>query len=104
MLTARAVLDLADALDEAVEEHGGTALLADVELPLVDTLARMEQTGIAVDTDYLEGLESEFGEQVRAAAQDAYDAIGKEIKLGSPNQLTGILFGELNMTHGKEWG
>nr|WP_246280103.1 DNA polymerase I [Nocardioides daedukensis] len=97
MLTARAVLDLADALDEAVEEHGGTALLADVELPLVDTLARMEQTGIAVDTDYLEGLESEFGEQVRAAAQDAYDVIGKEINLGSPKQLQVVLFDELNM-------
>ena len=39
MLHARAVLDLADALDTAVEEHGGTALLADVELPLVDLLA-----------------------------------------------------------------
>ncbi|KRE99666.1 DNA polymerase I [Nocardioides sp. Soil777] len=97
MLTAKAVLDLAAALDAAVEEHGGTQLLADVELPLIDTLVRMEQTGIAVDTDYLEGLESEFGDQVRAAAQDAYDVIGKEINLGSPKQLQVVLFDELDM-------
>ncbi|WP_067439294.1 DNA polymerase I [Nocardioides jensenii] len=97
MLTARAVLDLADALDDAVEEHGGTALLADVELPLVDTLVAMEQTGIAVDTDYLEGLESDFGDQVRAAADDAYEVIGKEINLGSPKQLQVVLFDELDM-------
>ncbi len=97
MLTARAVLDLADALDTAVADHGGSALLAGVELPLIGTLVRMEQVGIAVDVDYLEGLESEFGDQVRAAAVDAYDVIGKEINLGSPKQLQVVLFDELDM-------
>lgn len=97
MLTAKAVLDLADALDGAVEEHGGTRLLRDVELPLIGSLVRMEQTGIAVDTDHLEALESEFGDQVRAAADDAYDVIGKEINLGSPKQLQVVLFDELDM-------
>ena len=97
MLTARAVLDLADALDDTVEEHGGTDLLRDVELPLIGTLVRMEQAGIAVDTDYLEGLESDFSDQVRAAATDAYDVIGKEINLGSPKQLQVVLFDELDM-------
>ncbi|QIX26410.1 DNA polymerase I [Nocardioides sp. JQ2195] len=97
MLTALAILDLADALDTAVEEHGGTALLAEVELPLVSTLARMEQTGIAVDVDHLEGLQSDFGDQVRAAADDAYEVIGKEINLGSPKQLQVVLFDELDM-------
>ncbi|HEV2797344.1 MAG TPA: DNA polymerase I [Nocardioides sp.] len=97
MLTARAVLDLADSLDGAVEEHGGTELLRDVELPLIGTLVRMEQVGIAVDTDHLEALESDFGEQVRTAANDAYDVIGKEINLGSPKQLQVVLFDELDM-------
>ena len=97
MLTARAVLDLADALDDTVEEHGGTDLLRDVELPLIGTLVRMEQAGIAVDTAYLEGLESDFSDQVRAAATDAYDVIGKEINLGSPKQLQVVLFDELDM-------
>ena len=97
MLTAKAILDLADALDEAVDEHGGTALLADVELPLIGSLVRMEQTGIAVDIDYLEALESEFGDQVKSAAAEAYDVIGKEINLGSPKQLQVVLFDELDM-------
>ena len=50
MLHARAVLDLADALDDEIEEHGGARLLAEMELPLVDVLAEMEQVGVAVDT------------------------------------------------------
>jgi DNA polymerase-1 len=97
MLHARAVLDLAAALDDELEERGGTALLNDVELPLVDLLAQLEQTGIAVDVDHLEALESHFAAEVRTAAEDAYAVIGKEINLGSPKQLQVVLFDELDM-------
>ncbi|GAB6984663.1 DNA polymerase I [Nocardioides pyridinolyticus] len=97
MLHARAVLDLAAALDEELEERGGTRLLNDIELPLVDLLARMEQTGIAVDTDHLEALEGHFATEVRNAAEEAYAVIGKEINLGSPKQLQVVLFDELDM-------
>ncbi len=97
MLHAHAVLELAAALDEAVEEHGGTRLLADVELPLVELLTSMEQSGIAVDTGHLESLQGEFDAEVRKAAEAAYAAIGKEINLGSPKQLQVVLFDELDM-------
>jgi DNA polymerase-1 len=97
MLHARAVLDLADTLDGEIEQTGGTPLLADVELPLVDLLAAMEQTGIAVDTDHLESLESHFASEVRDAAGEAFRVIGKEINLGSPKQLQVVLFDELAM-------
>ena len=102
MLRARAVLDLAAALDESIEEHGGTRLLAEMELPLVDLLALMEQTGIAVDVDHLENLERHFAGEVKAAAEDAYAVIGKEINLGSPKQLQVVLFDELAMPKTKK--
>jgi DNA polymerase-1 len=97
MLHARAVLDLAAALDVELADRGGTGLLADVELPLIDVLARMEQVGIAVDVDLFTGLESEFATGVREAADEAYAVIGKEINLGSPKQLQVVLFDELGM-------
>ena len=97
MLHARAVLDLAAALDDELEERGGTRLLNDIELPLVDLLAKMEQTGIAVDSDHLEALESHFATEVRTAAEEAFAVIGKEINLGSPKQLQVVLFDELDM-------
>ncbi|HEY0948816.1 DNA polymerase I [Nocardioides sp.] len=97
MLHARAVLDLAAALDDELEERGGTRLLNDIELPLVDLLAKMEQTGIGVDVDHLEGLESHFAAEVRSAAEEAFAVIGKEINLGSPKQLQVVLFDELDM-------
>ncbi len=97
MVQARATLDLAAELADEVEKAGGHRLLADVEMPLVGVLAGMEQTGIAIDVDHLEGLESHFGEEVRNEAQKAYDVIGQEINLGSPKQLQVVLFDELNM-------
>ncbi|MBJ7355927.1 DNA polymerase I, partial [Nocardioides sp.] len=97
MLHARAVLDLAAALDEELEERGGTRLLTEIELPLIDLLARMEQTGIAVDVDQLQSLEAEFAGQVKLAAEEAFAVIGKEINLGSPKQLQVVLFDELGM-------
>jgi DNA polymerase I len=97
MVHARAVADLAEALDTEVEERGGSHLMAEVELPLVPVLAGMERAGVAVDLDHLQSLEDEFGAQVRQAADDAYAAIGKEINLGSPKQLQVVLFDELGM-------
>jgi DNA polymerase-1 len=97
MLHARAVIDLAEALDGEVEAAGGTSLLAEIELPLVEVLEDMERIGIAVDGDHLEQLESHFADEVRRAADEAFSVIGKEINLGSPKQLQVVLFDELDM-------
>jgi DNA polymerase-1 len=97
MLRARAIADLADTLDGELEKQAGTALLADLELPLIDVIARVERDGIAVDRPYLEELEERFATGVREAATAAYGVIGKEINLGSPKQLQVVLFDELGM-------
>ena len=98
MVRARAVLELSAVLDERLDETGGTELLRDLELPLVDILARMERTGIAVDEPALAELEADFAAKMRQAQQDAYDAIGRQdVNLGSPKQLQEVLFDQLGM-------
>ncbi len=97
MVRASAVIDLADALDAEIEQRNGSSLLNGVELPLLRTLARMEQIGVAVDLNHLEALESDFGATVTRAANDAYAVLGKQINLGSPKQLQVVLFDELGM-------
>ncbi|GAB49125.1 DNA polymerase I [Mobilicoccus pelagius] len=102
MSRARAVLDLWRVLSEKVEESGGTELLRDVELPLVDVLAGMERVGIAADLAALEELESHFATKVDQAQADAFEAIGHEVNLGSPKQLQVVLFEELDMPKTKK--
>jgi DNA polymerase-1 len=102
ILRARAVTDLADALDVELAAMESSALLSDMELPVQVVLAGLETRGIAVDLGMLEELQSEFGDQIRDAAQAAYAVIGKEINLGSPKQLQVVLFDELEMPKTKK--
>ncbi|MEU4378003.1 DNA polymerase I [Micromonospora echinofusca] len=104
MLQARATLDLADAIDAELSRDGeqSARLMAGVELPLMRVLAGMERTGIAADTHYLSELEAHFAAEVKAAAQGAYEAVGREFNLGSPKQLQEILFGELGLPKTKK--
>ena len=97
ILRARAVADLADALDAELERIDSTALLGEMELPVQQVLADMEAAGIAVDLGMLTELQSQFGDQIRDAAEAAYAVIGKQINLGSPKQLQVVLFEELEM-------
>ncbi|MFC8528597.1 DNA polymerase I [Nocardia sp. NPDC057227] len=97
MLRARAVADLADALDEELAKIESVPLLTEMELPLLGVLAGLEESGIAVDTDQLGTLQRTFADKVNDAAEAAYGVIGKQINLGSPKQLQVVLFDELDM-------
>jgi DNA polymerase-1 len=102
MLRARAILDLADALDVVLEERDGGALLRDLELPLTALLADMERAGIAADVQWLAELEARFAGEVKRAADLAYSTIGHEVNLGSPKQLQQVLFEELGLPKTKK--
>ncbi|OBK21153.1 DNA polymerase I [Mycobacterium asiaticum] len=97
ILRARAVVDLADALDAELARIDSTALLGEMELPVQQVLAEMEHAGIAVDLAKLTELQTQFADQIRDAAEAAYAVIGKQINLGSPKQLQVVLFDELGM-------
>lgn len=99
---ARAIVDLADALDADLERRGGAQLLHDVELPLVETLAGMERSGIGVDLEHFADLSSGLAADVKAAEQAAYDVVGREFNLGSPKQLQQVLFDELRLPKTKK--
>lgn len=102
ILRARAVADLADALDEELNRIESAALLGELELPVQSALAVMEATGIAVDSGKLETLQSEFGDAIRDAAEAAYAVIDEQINLGSPKQLQVVLFDKLGMPKTKK--
>ena len=97
LLHARAVYDLAQVLTVQLDERNAAALMREVELPLQRTLAQMERLGVAVDVDRLQNLRDQFDRAVQEAQQAAFDVLGHEVNLGSPQQLQGVLFDELGM-------
>ncbi|WP_318732545.1 MULTISPECIES: DNA polymerase I [unclassified Roseofilum] len=72
-------------------------LLKEVEIPLEPILAQMEWTGISIDTDYLKILSKELNDQLRTIEQNAYQAAGEEFNLGSPKQVSALLFDKLGL-------
>ncbi|MEV7098169.1 DNA polymerase I [Amycolatopsis sp. NPDC051045] len=97
LVRARAIFELAGALDKELEQIGGAKLLAELELPLLEVITELEIAGVAVDLEQLTSLEAHYLSRVTQAAEAAYEVIGKQINLGSPKQLQVVLFDELGM-------
>jgi len=76
-------------------------LLLEVEQPLEPVLAQMEYQGIRIDTDYLKDLSNSLEKQLVNIEQNAYQAAGTEFNLGSPKQLSELLFETLNLDRRK---
>ncbi|WP_410574501.1 DNA polymerase I [Amycolatopsis sp. cmx-4-61] len=97
LVKARAIFELAGALEKELEQIGGAKLLAELELPLLEVITEVEIAGVAVDLEQLTSLEAHYLSRVTQAAEEAYAVIGKQINLGSPKQLQVVLFDELGM-------
>jgi DNA polymerase-1 len=91
-------LRLREPLEREMRDYGEMwKLFLDVEMPLVPVLARMEAAGIALDTNVLRELSIGLNEQIDYYEKEAYSAVGHEFNLGSPVQLSGVLFEELGL-------
>jgi DNA polymerase-1 len=73
------------------------AVLSDIELPTLLTLADMELAGVAVSHEVLSTFSGELGARADVLAQEAFGIVGREFNLGSPKQLQEVLFEDLQL-------
>ncbi|WP_019504982.1 DNA polymerase I [Pleurocapsa sp. PCC 7319] len=76
-------------------------LLLEVEQPLEPVLAAMENTGINLNTEYLQQFSQKLDQDLEKIEQATYQAAGEEFNLGSPKQLSVILFEKLGLDRKK---
>lgn len=72
-------------------------LFHEVEMPLSDVLARMEMTGVKVDTEFLGTLSRGYAARILALEESIYREAGDRFNLGSTQQLREILFDKLKL-------
>ena len=76
-------------------------LLLEVEQPLEPVLAEMEFHGIRIDQAYLKEFSKRLETDLHSIEQQAYEAAGETFNLGSPKQLSELLFDKLELDRKK---
>ncbi|MBR5522330.1 MAG: DNA polymerase I [Akkermansia sp.] len=94
---ADVTLRLANLLAPQLEAAGQTALMRDIEFPLVPVLADIEAEGMRVEPQLLLESSAALGEQIETVKARIDETVGRPINLNSPKQLGDLLFGEMKL-------
>ncbi|MDY6904408.1 MAG: DNA polymerase I [Thermodesulfobacteriota bacterium] len=84
-------------LEPKMKSAGLADLFADIEMPLLPVLMKMETWGIKVDKDALQSLSKMFEAQLEQLEKEIYAMAGEEFNINSPQQLGRILFEKLGL-------
>ena len=96
-LTAR----LAPVLDSRLKEAGLEKVYREIELPLVEILFEMEQTGVLIDVMKLREAGLEMEEELAGLTAKIYELAGESFNINSTVQL-GEIFEKLNFGAGRK--
>lgn len=72
-------------------------LLRAIELPVSQTLYRMEHAGASIDMQRLTEMREQFGSEARQAQEIAWEQAGSQVNLQSPKQLQTVLFEDMGL-------
>ncbi len=80
-----------------LRDLGVERLCHEVEFPLIEVLAEMEFTGIALDTHYLAGMSKELERMLEGLVREIHRYAGAPFNINSTQQLGEVLFGKLGL-------
>jgi DNA polymerase-1 len=95
---ARLVWEIAQVQRKDMKSQGIERLMDEVEMPLIEVLADMEQTGVKLDEKRLADINEGFEQRIETLQADIFELAGHEFTIGSPQQLAEVLFDELGLT------
>jgi len=90
-------LNLWHVMKPKLNSMGLMRVFAEVDLPLVQVIARMEMAGVAIDADYLRQLATEFSRDLLATQEEIQKYTRGPVNLNSPKQLAQLLFEDLKL-------
>lgn len=89
------MIDLCNILEKKIEQCSQKKLLNEIEIPLSNVLARMENLGFAVDKQGIEDFGKMLKENIENLKSEIYNSVGREFNINSPKQLGVALFEDL---------
>ena len=105
---ASAMRQCVQPLKSALERANLSQIFSQIDIPIAETLARMEFYGIEVETNYLREMATDFDEKLRKLDEEAHKFSDEPFNINSPKSLGHFLFETLklepatkkNKTHG----
>jgi DNA polymerase-1 len=97
-------LMLHDVLKKRLIDEKCTGLYHSLDRPLIPVIIAMELEGVKIDTDYLNQLTKTFENNCKQLEHHVFQLAGQEFNLGSPKQLSEILFETLNLPNDQKKG
>lgn len=85
-------------LKKDLEDEGMLGLLEELEIPLIEVLAKMESNGVKLDTTKLEEMAKKTKKDISVLETKIHKLAGKEFNIASPLQLKEILFQKLKIS------
>jgi DNA polymerase-1 len=95
------ILAIQERLRSALASNGLLPLFEDLEMPLVEVLASMEQAGVGVDVSFLRTLSASWQGDLERLTAEIHAAAGREFNIQSPRQLGEVLFETLGLKPGR---
>ena len=89
------MIDLCNILEKKIEQCNQKKLLNEIEIPLSNVLAGMENIGFAVDKQGIEDFGKMLKENIENLKSEIYNSVGREFNINSPKQLGVALFEDL---------
>ncbi len=89
-------------MEAQLKETEMYALFMDIEMPLVFTLADMEDKGIILDAEALKEYGEKLSVRIKELEVQIYEQSGETFNINSPKQLGVILFEKLKLPYGKK--
>ena len=97
-------LEIWHQLAPAMESRGLGKLYREIELPLARVLARMERTGVRIDTAELSRLSAMMETEIARLTSEIHALAGKPFNISSPQQLGRVLFEDLKLPAPVKYG
>ena len=88
---------LCDKLSNRIKANEQEKLLSDIEIPLANVLAKMENIGFDVDRQGIEDYGKVLSSQIESLKSEIYQNAGEEFNINSPKQLGKVLFEDLQL-------
>ena len=104
VLKSKFIYEVVEDLKSDLKKFELKKLFDEIEMPLIEVLANIEENGIRVSKKILDEMKEEISIKIDLVKNKIFNYAGVEFNISSPKQLGEVLFDKLNLPYSKKRG